>query len=183
MKDFERALDLTWVTPQLAIGGRFPMEAAAHLAQALGIGCVVDMRLEDCDDERVLGAHGISLLHLPTPDTRAATQPMLDEGVAWVAARMAEGKRVYVHCEHGVGRSALLGLCVLVASGDAPLDALERAKSRRWQVSPSPAQLEAFREFCRRWGSAHGARWEVPSLHELGRIAYRHLQAGSTPHT
>jgi hypothetical protein len=168
-------LNLSWVTPRLAVGGSFPVSEAGRLARELGIGCVVDLRVERCDDERVLREHGIELLHLPTLDACAVSLPMLDDGVAWVCRKIDQGRRVYVHCEHGIGRSALLTLCVLVARGDAPLRALARAKAARRAISPSPEQLEAFRA----WLAARrgeGAAPEVPSFDDLAAIAYAHLR-------
>ncbi|HET7753769.1 MAG TPA: dual specificity protein phosphatase [Anaeromyxobacteraceae bacterium] len=171
----EPSFNLDWVTPQLAIGGRLPTEAAAHLAQRLRVSHVVDVRVEECDDEHRFRAHGIGFLHLPTLDTRAVSQSMLDDGVAWVNEHLDRGARVLVHCEHGIGRSVLLVLCVLVSRGEPPLSALERAKTARPVVSPSPEQLGAFAEWVRRWSIRPGRRVEVPDLDALGRIAYRHL--------
>jgi hypothetical protein len=165
-------LDLDWVTPQLAMGGKFPMDEAVHLAQELGVSRVVDVRSECCDDELVLRRHGITLLHLPTQDRCAVSQEMLDEGVDWVAAQLTAGRKVLIHCEFGIGRSALLALCTLFALGRAPLDALRAAKAARWKVSPSPEQLEGFREFVARRGT------EPPPLQALFDIAYAHLRQG-----
>ena len=80
--------------------------------------------------------------------------------------------RVLVHCEYGIGRSALLALCVLAATGVPPLEALSRLKQARWKVSPSPEQLEGFREWVRRHGG------NVPPLQALFDIAYAHLRGG-----
>jgi predicted protein tyrosine phosphatase len=171
-------LDLDFVTPRLAIGGRVPADAAVELARGLGVRAVVDVRVEACDDEHAYREHGIAFLHLPTEDGRAVSQEMLDAGVAWISARLDRGERVLVHCEHGVGRSALLVLCALVARGDAPLDALERAKRGRFQVSPSPDQLAAFAAWVGRHRDRTGAEIAVPTLEELGRIAWRHLAPG-----
>ena len=175
-------LNFSWLTPQLAVGGRYPMEAAAYLARSLGVRHVVDVRVEDCDDEQVLRTHGITLLHLPTQDMRALQAAMIRDGVAWVRARLAEGHRVLIHCEHGIGRSALLALCVLVDAGHGPLGALALAKRRRAVVSPSPEQLEAFRAFCADWRAAHAPAWQVPSAEELAWIAYSHLREASPAH-
>ena len=169
-------LNLDWVTPQLALGGSFELETCEHLVKTLGIRYVVDVRIECCDDEQVLRRHGIQLLHLPTVDLRAVSQEMLDEGVAWVNDRLDEGHKVYVHCEHGVGRSALVGLCVLVSRGLSPMEALRTAKRARWQVSPSPEQLEAFRTWCRRHGVPAG---RVPRFDELAHVAYANLRRDS----
>jgi hypothetical protein len=168
-------LDLDWVTPQLAVGGRFPADAAEHLALALGVRHVVDLRIEDCDDEHALRRHGIELLHLPTHDACAVSMRALDDGVTWVTEKLGRGLRVLIHCEHGIGRSALLAVCVLVAGGDEPLQALARAKGARARVSPSPAQLEAFREWLAR-RPARGGEPAVPSFDALAWIAYSHLR-------
>jgi predicted protein tyrosine phosphatase len=168
-------LNLDWVTPQLAVGGRLPVAAAAHLAQRVGVTHVVDVRVEECDDEREFGAHAIGFLHLPTLDTRAVSQEMLDDGVVWVNGVIDAGARVLVHCEHGIGRSVLLALCVLVSRGDDPLAALERVKSARPVASPSPEQLGAFAEWARRFAARRGRPLNVPTFEALARIAYRDL--------
>jgi protein-tyrosine phosphatase len=131
------------------------------------------------DDEAVLRTHGIELLHLPTVDTRAISIPMIHDGVAWVNAQLGAGHRVFIHCEHGIGRSALLALCVLVSRGMAPLDALERAKTARPVVSPSPEQLGAFLQWLREWRGGRELAWVEPSLEALMIIAYRHLRQDS----
>jgi predicted protein tyrosine phosphatase len=172
------AFDLDFVTPELAVGGRLPLQAAAVLGCAHGVRAVVDLRVEERDDERAFRAHGIAFLHLPTADARAVSQAMLDDGVAWVSAHIDRGEKVLVHCEHGVGRSALLALCVLVARGDSPLGALERAKGARPMVSPSPEQLEAFAAWARSFAARTGGDPEVPTVDALGRVAWRHLQPG-----
>ena len=55
-------LDLAWVTPQLAVGARVPVEAVAELARTHGVTRVVDVRAECCDDEQLLRRHGSHLV-------------------------------------------------------------------------------------------------------------------------
>ncbi|ATB46165.1 protein phosphatase [Corallococcus macrosporus DSM 14697] len=169
-------LDLDAMTPSLAVGGRYPMEAAAYLAGQLGIRSVVDVRVEDCDDEQVLRQHGITLLHLPTQDMCAIRLPLIHDGVAWVRARLARREKVLIHCEHGIGRSALLALCVLVEGGLSPLEALSLAKDRRGRVSPSPEQLSAFIAYTQALRASREVPWDVPGFDALAAIAYRHLR-------
>jgi protein-tyrosine phosphatase len=168
-------LDLHFIAPGLAVGGRFPMESAAALAAEHRIARVVDVRVEACDDEAVLRTHGIRLLHLPTEDTSALAQERLRDGVRFVCEGLDRGEAVLVHCQHGIGRSALLALCVLVERGEPPLLALERAKRARPVVSPSPEQLKAFLRFAMGIKAERGAPWEVPTLRQICRIAWRHL--------
>ncbi|PTL81973.1 dual specificity protein phosphatase family protein [Vitiosangium sp. GDMCC 1.1324] len=170
------ALNLDWVTPELAVGGRFPIEAAEHLARRLSIRHIVDVRREACDNERVLREHGITLLHLPTEDLCSIRRQMLDQGVQWVHGHLSQGHKVYIHCEHGIGRSALLALCVLVELGHAPLEALSLAKRARPRVSPSPEQLETFMLWAEERRVTRSLPWSTPSFDELADLAYSHLR-------
>jgi protein-tyrosine phosphatase len=168
-------IDLHFIAPGLAVGACFPKHAAAVLAREHGVSRVVDVRVEDRDDEEVLRLHGIRLLHLPTHDTRAVSQESLRHAVAFASEALDAGEKVLVHCQWGIGRSALVAVAVLVARGDPPLVALERAKTARPVVSPSPEQLEALVAFSEAVKAEQGAPWPVPSVNELGAIAWRHL--------
>ena len=161
--------DFHWLTDHIAVGGCFPIEQAPALAERHRIAAVVDLRGESCDDEAALRAAGIDFLHLPTPDMRPASVDMLEEGVRFVADHVERGRKVLIHCQHGIGRSALLALCVMVDQGFAPLDAIAQAKDRRELISPSPSQFGGWRA----WLDARGH--DAPSMHEFGCIAYRHL--------
>jgi protein-tyrosine phosphatase len=160
-------IDLSWVTPGLALGGRIPTALVESLALVHGIRRVVDLRVEDKDDVELFGRHGIAFLHLPTDDACAVSQDHLDAGVEWVGGGLARGDHVLVHCQHGIGRSALLTCCVLVADGLDPSEALARIKRARPVVSPSPPQLEALLE----WTARHRPDLLV-AFDVLARIAY-----------
>src|SRR5262249_29571800 len=170
------ALNFDWIDGRLAVGGCFPMEAAEQLAKREGFGAIVDLRVETRDDEETLQVHGLEFLHLPTQDCCAIAPRMIDDGVEWVRARLERGTRVLIHCEHGVGRSALLALCTLVAGGLQPLDAMNRLKTARPVASPAPEQLEAFRTWVGRWREGPGAARERRSLEALAWVAYTHLR-------
>ena len=175
----QEPLNLAWITPQLAVGGSFPSERAEELARAHGVAAVVDLRAEACDDEAVLRRCGLTLLHLPTEDMCGVDAVQLERGVLFANASLDRGERLLIHCEHGIGRSATLALCVLVSRGMQPLAALELAKSRRSLVSPSPAQYEAWTEWLREWAHNHDVPWSVPDFEAFKAIAYRHLRPQS----
>jgi protein-tyrosine phosphatase/sulfur carrier protein ThiS len=142
----QHRLDVSWVTDSLAVGGAFESGHVRRLAAA-GVRAVVDLREEAVDDEALLANHGIRLLHLPATDTHAPTQEQLDRGVAWIREQIAEGRRVFVHCAGGIGRSPLLVCAVLVSEGNTAQRALDRVRARRWQVAPNDRQLEALLKF------------------------------------
>jgi predicted protein tyrosine phosphatase len=166
--------NLSWIQPDLAVGGSFPVEQAACLAGDHRIGAVIDLRAESCDAPDVLAACDLRFLHLPTPDMIGVSQPMLDAAVAFARQACREGRRLLIHCEHGIGRSATAALCVLVDRGLAPLEALELAKAQRALISPSRSQYDAWAAWLARRG-----RHRAPSYHQFGVIAYRHLARSS----
>jgi hypothetical protein len=167
--------ELDWVLGSLAVGASFPPGAAARIAREHGVGAVIDVRLEDSDRAEELSACGLRFLHLPTEDACAVSQDMLDEGVAFARDTAEAGRRLLVHCQHGIGRSALVTLCVLVDRGHPPLAALTLAKNAREKISPNECQYEAWAE----WIGRRAPGLAVPSFAEFGAIAYRHL-AGPT---
>jgi protein-tyrosine phosphatase len=162
-------MNLSWLSEGLAVGAR--VADWARLRSEHRIDSVVDVRSEQQDDPELLARHGLTLLQLPTADHHPLTARDLAAGVAWVQARLDAGERVYVHCEHGIGRSVLLCWCVLVAQGLSPRAALERIKSARTVASPSPAQIHALLAYAQ----AHCEC--LPTWDELAAIAYAHLQA------
>jgi hypothetical protein len=168
------AFDFDWVAADLAVGGALAPGAAAALAREHGVRHVADMRAEACDEEAELAAAGVAFLRLPTPDHHAPSQAQLDRGVAFARAARAAGSRLLIHCQHGIGRSATLALCVMVDRGADPLAALKAAKDRRERVSPSPAQYEAWAAWIRR----RSPQAQVPDFDAFTQIAYRHLALG-----
>ena len=170
-------MNLSWITPTLAIGGRLADAELERLRFDQALGAVVDLRDEALDDAEILRRQKIDFLHLPVLDHAAVAPALLDAGVAFASRHMAVGNRVLVHCEHGIGRSATLALAVLVAQGFTPLDALILAKNRRERVSPSPAQYDGWRDWlaCRRERS--GESWTIPNFDSFASIAYRHLRS------
>jgi protein tyrosine phosphatase (PTP) superfamily phosphohydrolase (DUF442 family) len=139
-------LNMSWITPTLAVGGRIRPEDIPAVARA-GITHVVDTRAEHHDDPQAMAKEHIELLYLPTRDTKPLTIEQMKEGSRWVSDRMKQGGRVLIHCEHGVGRSALLATAVLVYDGMHASDALHLLQHRRWQAAPNHSQVERLRQF------------------------------------
>ena len=147
-------LNMSWITPQLAVGGRVRPEDVGRLARS-GVTRVVDTRSEHKDDEAALGAENIELLYLPTPDTAPLSLDDLRRGALWINEQIADGQRVLIHCEHGVGRSVLLTAASLVASGMSAHAAVTLVQRRRWQAAPNHRQIVRLQQFER---EIHGAQ-------------------------
>lgn len=170
-------MNLSWITPTLAIGGRLADAELERLSIDQAIAAVVDLRSEALDDAEILRRQDIDFLHLPIEDHAAVPPIVLDTGVAFLSSHVAAGHRALVHCEHGIGRSATLALAALVAQGFAPLDALKLVKDRRERVSPSPAQYDGWREWLQQRQQRSGESLAIPSFDRFASVAYRHLRS------
>lgn len=139
-------LNMSWITPLLAVGGRVLPGDIPRLAK-VGVGAVVDTRSEHKDDAAALAARDIAFLYLPTQDTTPLSHEQLVRGVAWVNEQLAAGRRVLIHCEHGVGRSVLLTAAALVARGMSAHEAMRLIQRRRWQAAPNHRQMRRLLDF------------------------------------
>lgn len=166
------ACDLDWITRDLAIGGRCAPDAVDALASRHGLGAVIDVRAEEIDDAAAWDRCGVTFLSLPTEDHGAISPSMLRTGLDFAESARIAGRRLFIHCQHGIGRSVMLALCVLVERGADALDALTLVKTRRAKASPSVAQMEAWRV----WLSTRG---QIPPTFEAcAAIAYARPSQG-----
>ena len=139
-------LNMSWVTPNLAVGGRIRPEDIPALARA-GITHVIDTRAEHMDDEQALAREGIKFYYLPVRDTYPLTIDQMREGSKWANDVMQQGGRVLIHCEHGVGRSVQLTSAALIYAGMHAQDAVQLVQQKRWQAAPNHRQITHLRAF------------------------------------
>jgi protein-tyrosine phosphatase len=130
----------------------------------LAIHRVVDVRAESCDDRELLARHGIELLHLPTADLCPLDRSSLVRGVEWVCEGLERSDGVLIHCEHGIGRSASLACCVLMARGFSLKEAMTMLVRARARFAPSPAQIDALIDWVRERFGRRIAREELTAI-------------------
>lgn len=87
-------------------------------------------------------AHGIPHLQIVATDLEPLTQEQIEQGVEFIHQQVKQGKRVYVHCKAGRGRSASIVVCYLLKYGDfATVDeAIAFVQQRRRQISINAEQ-------------------------------------------
>ena len=139
-------LNMSWITPNLAVGGRIRPEDVAAVARA-GITHVIDTRAEHKDDEQALAKEHIQFYYLPVRDTYPLTVEQMMEGAQWANEVIEQGGHVLIHCEHGVGRSVQLACAVLIYSGMHAQDAVQLVQQKRWQAAPNHRQIVYLRAF------------------------------------
>jgi hypothetical protein len=129
------------VDDDLVVGGAlFPGDLDE--LRKLGVGAVLSLCAEYADD----GGEGVVMHRIPVHDDFAVSEEQLLEGVAWIDARAAEGKKVYVHCAAGRGRSVSVVVAWLVKRhGLATDEALARVQAVRRAARPTSWQLASVR--------------------------------------
>lgn len=145
--------ELSQVQPQLFVGGQHRRRGVERM-RAWGIEAVVNMRAESDDAARgVAPAH---YLWLPTMDDAPLPLAELQRGVDFVAAQIAAGRGVYIHCAAGVGRAPLMAAAYLVSTGLTPAAAWATIRARRGFVRPTPPQRAALEAFARQFTGMAG---------------------------
>jgi protein-tyrosine phosphatase len=146
-KPEHRSLDISWLTPELAIGAA-PEDADWPRVIESGVKAVLDLRAEADDNEAlVTGVHGLHYLRLPIAEYEAPWLAELRLVVEWAIQRLHAREVLLLHCREGRGRSAMVGCAVLVRLG-APLeDAYRMLLGARPQAALSPPQEKLLQRY------------------------------------
>jgi len=102
------------------------------------------LELELAEEAKLCATNRIVFLSFPVPDRGVPSSAIEARKFAWqIAALVKEGKGIAIHCRQGVGRSALLAVCVLVALEEHVDSAFLRiAESRGCTVPDTSEQRE-----------------------------------------
>jgi len=93
-------------------------------------------------------AHGMTFRSFPIEDRQVPRSPSeLAKALEDVEADLNDGKNVVVHCRQGVGRSGLVGACLLVAKGLNAQTALDRLSKSRGVAVPETAEQRQWIDF------------------------------------
>lgn len=136
-----------WVDEDVLIGA-VPTRGDLRELREMQVGAIVNMCEEFSGFESDLRALDIRQLYLPTLDYHSPSAQRLQEGVDFIERQIGEGRKVYVHCKAGRGRSATLVLCYLIRRyGLEPRAAQTRLKAARPHVNSRLSERQAVRDF------------------------------------
>ncbi len=93
-----------------------------------------------------------SYIWLPVDDGQAPTESQLNLGSAIIKEAVDNGKKVYVHCKNGHGRSPTMVAAYLIRFEKLSLEeALNLIKEKRPESHIEEIQIKALREFSNKW--------------------------------
>lgn len=144
--------------PGVFMGVRlFPHEHATLSAR--GVRSVLDLTAE-LPTNRVLSRAPFEHYALPTLDRTPPAVEEITRAVEWVAARLASGDGVYIHCAFGRGRSATLAAAVCLRLGwaqDVP-GAVAYVTTKRPVIRVGAMQLAALCVYASRLAEKRAAK-------------------------
>lgn len=153
-----------WLVPDLVAGGEYPgglddIETDQRLAllAAGGVDCFINLTKDgELPPYNTRLPAGSWYFSLPIEDHGVPGDIFMSQVLTVIAGALNAGRRVYVHCRAGIGRTGTVLGCILVErglEGEEALKELNRqwqhnARSRSWpRVPETPAQAT----FVRTW--------------------------------
>jgi ADP-ribosyl-[dinitrogen reductase] hydrolase len=151
-----------WVVPGRLLAGEHPAGLTPELTRArlgklleTGIDCFVDLtRPEEAMAYRDTLPPGTAYFSRPIPDHAVPSEPAHMQAIlAYVREALESGRRVYLHCRAGIGRTGTVVGCLLAeqVGGEEALAHLNRlwrqsGRAAQWSTVPeTPEQTEYVR--------------------------------------
>jgi len=148
-----------WVVTGRLLGGEYPLRHIDAL-HAAGITDFIDLTAdggEGLSDYQARLRPGQRRRHFGVADYTVPSEALMRTILDTLQELLADPtRRVYLHCQGGVGRTGTVVGCLLVESGFAPDEALALL-ARKWQVvakidrAPESPETDEQRDGIKRW--------------------------------
>ena len=130
------------ITEQIYIGTNLCCTTSPHVEvlRKEGINAEIDLEEERQEPPPMMDVY----LWLPVTDHAAPKQDQLDAGVGLLESLVTSGRKVYVHCKLGHGRSPTLVAAYFIFHGVGVDAAIEKIKDKRPEIHLEDVQMECL---------------------------------------
>lgn len=142
---------LTWVTDHLAVGHAPMSYDDLDDLKAQGLDAIMNLCAEFCDLHEIEKASGFEVYYLPVFDEETPELQELEKALAWLDESIYLGKKILIHCRHGIGRTGTVLNAYLLRRGLGHKLAGKTLKKLR----SKPANFKQWRTV-RRYGKQAG---------------------------
>ncbi len=108
---------ITWITEYLAVGYAPMSYAELDSIKDQGINAIVNLCAEFCDLHEIEEKSGFEVYYLPIPDEYVPDMEKMEKALAWLDEAIYLGKKILVHCRHGIGRTGTFVTSYLLRRG------------------------------------------------------------------
>lgn len=147
------AYPLTWITDNLAVGHAPMSYDELDSLRSQGIGAIVNLCGEFCDLHEIEESAGFEVFYLPIDDENAPKMAEMEEALDWLDEAVYLGKKVLVHCRHGIGRTGTFVTAYLLRRGFSLKKAAKLLKKAEARANPTNfSQWWLLRKFGKKEG-------------------------------
>jgi len=108
---------VTWVTEQLGVGHAPMSHPQLDAIRAEGVDAILNLCGEFCDLHEIEEGAGFEVHYLPLEDEEAPGLIELEKALEWLDEAIYLGKKVLIHCRHGIGRTGTVLNAYLLRRG------------------------------------------------------------------
>lgn len=157
---------ITWITDSLAVG-HAPMSYAQLVSiKTQGIDAIVNLCAEFSDLHEIEESSGFEVYYLPIWDEDIPKIKDMEKALAWLDEAIYLGKKVLVHCRHGVGRTGTFVSSYMIRRGLT----LKAASKKLNASNASPSNYGQWK-LLKKYGKRSGVlKIREPSLEIKNRV-------------
>ena len=157
---------MKWITKSLAVGYAPMSYEELDTIKAQGIDAIVNLCAEFSDLHDLEASSGFEVYYLPIWDEDTPKIKDMEKALAWLDEAIYLGKKVLVHCRHGIGRTGTLVTAYMIRRGLT----LKAASKKLERSNANPANYGQWK-LVKKYGKKSGTLTiREPSLEIKNRV-------------